>query len=97
MGAAAYAVFLLALGQPFIYFSAQAKQYSVDVLCTLVALALLLPARARPGASRGTRTTAGLLIPWFSPPATIVLRPMVPLPVPGRIRISPTSPNAPPA
>lgn len=74
-GAALFAVLLFALGQPFIYFSSQAKQYAPDVAFSL--LALLLGCRLI-GAHAGTRrltilALAGTLIPWFSQTAALVL------------------------
>jgi hypothetical protein len=72
--AAVYAVGLFALGQPFIYFSSQVKQYSLDVTASLLALWLVLRLRAEVT----SRTlillgVIGALIPWFSQAAGLVL------------------------
>lgn len=73
-GAVIYAVLLFSLGEPFTYFSSQVKQYSSDIMATL--LALLACLRIAEGASdRWHRVFAavGVLIPWLSSSASLVL------------------------
>ena len=72
--AAVYAVGLFALGQPFIYFSAQVKQYSLDVVASLLAIWLVLRLRAVVTSRTPVLLAViGALIPWFSQAAGLVL------------------------
>jgi Dolichyl-phosphate-mannose-protein mannosyltransferase len=70
-----FAVGLLSLGVPFIYFSSQVKQYSSDVAAALLLLLAAVEIRRR-GATR-TRACwfgiVGAIIVWFSQPAAFVL------------------------
>ena len=73
-GAVIYAVLLFSIGEPFIYFSSQVKQYASDIAATL--LALLACRWIAEGASdRWQRmlAAAGVLIPWLSSSASLVL------------------------
>jgi hypothetical protein len=74
-GAFLFAVLLFALGQPFIYFSSQAKQYASDVTLSLLALWMGLVLSSDRLSNRRIAVLAGLgaLIPWFSQPAALVL------------------------
>jgi hypothetical protein len=70
-----YAVGLFALGQPFIYFSSQAKQYAPDVAASLIAL--LIGLRLHAGGLRQRQMivlgSLGMILPWLSQPAMLVL------------------------
>jgi hypothetical protein len=69
------ALTLLACGIPFIHFAAQVKPYATDVVLALALLALALAARAPgPPARRALALGAlGVVAPWFSYPAVLVL------------------------
>ncbi|HEY1269205.1 MAG TPA: hypothetical protein VGH16_18245 [Candidatus Binatia bacterium] len=70
------AVLLFAAAMPFIFYAAQTKQYSADVLVAVLLLWLALDLDA--GANLSQRralgaTLAGAVAPWFSHPAVFVL------------------------
>ena len=74
--AAVVSVGLFAIASPLVWQGAQAKQYSSDVLCTVVLLALVhalaterLPSRTRLVAAAGV----GAVVVWISQPAVFVL------------------------
>jgi hypothetical protein len=70
-----FAVGLVALGMPFIYFSVQVKQYSSDVAAALAVLLLSIDLRAR-GMTRRRALAAGLAgaaLVWFSQPVLFLL------------------------
>lgn len=72
--AVVFATLLFALGQPFIYFSSQAKQYAPDVMLSLLAMLMgvrLLTAVA--GRTAYAFAACGALLPWFSQTAGLVL------------------------
>ena len=71
----AYAVGLLALATPLVYFSSHVKQYSSDVLATLLVLAAVMWLRRDPQNLRRAIVVAivGALTVWFSQPAILVL------------------------
>ncbi len=72
--AAVYALGLFSFGQPFVYFSAQVKQYAVDVAAALVALLIVVRlCSTTTGRQRLAIGLAGVLIPWISQPAMLVL------------------------
>jgi hypothetical protein len=74
--AAPVAVALFAAAMPFIFYAAQTKQYSTDVLVAvlLLWLALDLDAGATLSAPRAlAAAVAGAVAPWFSHPAVFVL------------------------
>jgi hypothetical protein len=73
--AATFAVALFSLGIPFIYFSAQVKQYSSDVAAALCVLAATLQVRHRGFTARRAwgLGALGAVIVWFSQPAVFVL------------------------
>ena len=70
-----FAVGLLSLGIPFIYFSSQVKQYSSDVAAAVLLLLAAVEMRRRgvTGARACWFGIAGALIVWFSQPAAFVL------------------------
>ena len=70
-----FAVGLLSLGMPFIYFSSQVKQYSSDVAAAVLLLLIAVEIRRR-GVTRPRAWwfgIAGALSVWFSQPAAFVL------------------------
>jgi hypothetical protein len=70
-----FAVGLFALGIPFIYFSSQVKQYSSDVMASLLLVLLALEIRQRRLSFRDAWMfgAAGAAIVWMSHPALFVL------------------------
>lgn len=75
-----YAVGLFALATPLVYFSSQVKQYSSDVLATLIVVAAALSMTPRAGHGERGRgravaaaALAGIAVPWFSQPAILVI------------------------
>ena len=70
-----YAVGLVALGTPLIYFSSQAKQYSTDMAATVLVIWLVLWLRQGPSDVRRTLVAAGVgaVTAWFSHPAMFIL------------------------
>ncbi|WP_165226514.1 hypothetical protein [Aquisphaera insulae] len=65
------AIATLALGDHLLYYSAEVKQYSCDLLMALAALALASPSPADDGEASGARPLGrlavfGLIAPWFS-------------------------------
>ena len=70
-----YAVGLIALGTPLIYFSSQVKQYSTDMAATVLVIWLVLWLRQGPSDVRRTLVAAGVgaVAAWFSHPAMLVL------------------------
>jgi uncharacterized membrane protein len=70
-----YAVGLFALATPLVYFSSHVKQYSSDVLATLVLLGAVTWLRRDPQDRRRAIIVAiaGALTVWFSQPALLVL------------------------
>lgn len=73
--AALFGLFLLALSPRLIYYSAEVKQYSLDVLVTLGGLALFVILRRRPltPGRAAVAAIAGALLLWLSHPAIFVL------------------------
>ena len=74
-GAVPVALALFAVSDDLIYFSAELKQYSGDVLATLAAYAIAILARrlpATPGRVAGLAVLGGTLV-WFSHPSVFVL------------------------
>lgn len=69
------ALLLFAVLDPFVYYSAEAKQYGFDVFATLVLLALFHRALRRSGSSRWFAAfgVAGVAAPWFSHPSVFLL------------------------
>ena len=70
-----YAVGLFALATPLVYFSSHVKQYSSDVLATLLVLGAVMWLRRDPHNLRRAIVVAvgGALTVWFSQPAVLVL------------------------
>jgi hypothetical protein len=70
-----YAVGLFAIGAPLVDFSAQVKQYSSDILATVVVLWAVLWHGGRPFSVRRAAGLAavGAVVVWFSQPAVFVL------------------------
>jgi hypothetical protein len=70
-----FAVGLFSLGTPLVYFSSQVKQYSTDILATVVVMWLVLWLRQRAPGMRGTlaASAVGATVAWFSHPAMFVL------------------------
>jgi hypothetical protein len=66
---------LFALTDYLLYYSAEIKQYSSDVMLTLIALLMAAPApsTARPGPNLAPLALFGLLSTWLSYPAAFVL------------------------
>jgi hypothetical protein len=61
----------MGLAEPLIYYAAEGKQYSTDVLCTLIVLCI---ATRPPGRSRSISLTAvGTILIWCSHPIIFVL------------------------
>ncbi len=73
--AVSYAVGLLALGTPLVYFSSQVKQYSTDVAATTLVLWVGVWWRQKGSGVRRTLVAGGLgaAAVWFSHPAMFVL------------------------
>ena len=73
--AAVMAVWLLALSDHLIYYSAEIKQYSCDLLGAMLALLIAVPAvPAEPTRRRLIHLTLlGVVAPWFSYPVVFVL------------------------
>ncbi len=74
--AATMAVWLLALADHLIYYSAEIKQYSCDLLGAMLALWIAVPPDdpAEPSRRRLIALTAlGVIAPWFSYPVVFVL------------------------
>jgi hypothetical protein len=74
--AAMVSVTLFALASPLVWQGAQAKQYSSDVLCTVVLLAIVQRLAAGHAPSRrtlGICAPLGALVVWISQPAVFVL------------------------
>jgi hypothetical protein len=69
--AALLAVTWLALAEPLVNYAAQGKQYSTDVLWTMVAIALAIGADMR--RRLVVLTVAGAILIWFSHPLLFVL------------------------
>jgi hypothetical protein len=71
----ALALALLALGIPFIHYAAQVKPYATDIALALALLALALVVQARGPRSRPALGLAalGVVAPWLSYPAILVL------------------------
>src|SRR5580658_6967164 len=65
------AISLLAFSEHAVYYSVEGKQYSTDVLWTIVALTLALRATTRPGLVR--LGIVGTILIWFSHPILFVL------------------------
>jgi 4-amino-4-deoxy-L-arabinose transferase-like glycosyltransferase len=73
--AALFALGLLAIAEPFIYYSAEVKHYSTDVMCALL-IYLSLTRVMRDAASLASLlvlTVTGAVAVWFSYPAAFVL------------------------
>jgi 4-amino-4-deoxy-L-arabinose transferase-like glycosyltransferase len=68
---ALFAIALLALAEPLVHYSAEAKQYSTDVLWTAVVLALALRAGSIP--TLNVLGVVGAILLWFSHPMLFVL------------------------
>jgi hypothetical protein len=72
--AALLATALAALAVPLVQYAAEAKQYGVDVLGTIVVILVAARWREHPtGANAGIAAVAGLTVVWFSNAAVIVL------------------------
>ncbi len=69
------AVALFAMNDHLIYYSAEIKQYSCDLMCSLIAILLAAPRPPDAISSRRLRALAvyGLIAPWFSFPVVFVL------------------------
>ncbi len=70
-----YAVGLVALGTPLVYFSSQVKQYSSDMAATVAVIWVVLWLRQSPPDVRKTLVAAGagVAAAWFSYPAMFIL------------------------
>ena len=67
---------LFALASPLVWQSAQAKQYSSDVLCTVVVLTMVQTLASTPSPSRAALVgyaLLGAIIAWMSHPAIFIL------------------------
>jgi hypothetical protein len=73
--AAPFAAGMFALGAPFVFFSSQVKQYSSDILASVVVLAAAAWMRRRPGNIRRSLTLGlvGAAAVLFSQPACFIL------------------------
>jgi len=71
----AIALFLFAIGVPFIRFGAEVKQYECDLLCAIVLPLLALRLLEREGSTQRPVFTglAGFLIIWFSQASVLVM------------------------
>lgn len=69
------ALLIFAIGQPFIFYSAEAKQYSLDLAISLLLIAETIDVRARSWPRRNVARLAalGLVAVWFSQFAVITL------------------------
>jgi hypothetical protein len=69
------AVALFALGMPFIRYSAELKQYGIDVAATIALTLQALDLRARPPTTRRCLAAGalGLALVWFSQAAVLVM------------------------
>lgn len=69
------AVALFAMNDHLIYYSAEVKQYSLDLMCTLIAILLAAPRPPESISLRRFRGLAafGLIAPWFSFPVVFPL------------------------
>jgi hypothetical protein len=74
-GAAIIALALFAIGPAFIRYSAELKQYGVDVLAAIVLTLVVLELRASPPSTRRCIAAGcvGLVIVWFSQVAVLVM------------------------
>jgi len=73
--AAPFAAGMFALGAPFVFFASQVKQYSSDILASVVVLAAAAWMRRRPGNIRRSLTLGlvGAAAVLFSQPACFIL------------------------